>query len=66
MRLLERFHLPTTDSAPPAQLAQIALGDKKRQLDTIRLVLVPEVGKSKIYPMSVENFVRLMEEADLG
>lgn len=62
LELLNRYSLPTWDEANPQQLAKVALGDKKRQLDTIRLVVVPKVGESNIIPMPVSRFMELMSE----
>lgn len=62
LELLNQYGLPTWDEANPKQLAMVALGDKKRQLDTIRLIVVPKVGESKIVSMPVSRFMELMSE----
>ena len=61
-RMLKRYHLPTDYPGELAELAQSCLHDKKMSGDTIRLVVVPEIGSAKILPMPSEQLTALLKE----
>ena len=61
-RMLKRYHLPTDYPGELAELAQSCLHDKKMSGDTIRLVVVPEIGSAKILPMPAEQLTALLKE----
>lgn len=61
-RMLKRYHLPTDYPGELAELAQSCLYDKKMSGDTIRLVVVPEIGSAKILPMPAEQLTALLKE----
>ena len=52
---LHAYHLPTVCPFGADELAHIALSDKKRQGDTVTLVLPERVGSSRLYPISTDR-----------
>ncbi len=53
--ILESFNLPAKCDYSAEQLANCALGDKKRHGDTINLIIPEYIGKCRICPVSVEK-----------
>jgi len=56
--LLLRLGLPVTTDASPENILRILLKDKKRESDSIYLVLLNEIGKTVIRKTPVENIIR--------
>lgn len=52
--LLGRYDLPTTTDQTPEALCAIALGDKKRQGNTITLAVPREIGRCELLTIPVE------------
>lgn len=53
--VLERYGLPVSDPAPLNELIKAAAGDKKRSSDGLRLVLLNEIGSSKIHTVKLDE-----------
>ncbi len=54
-RLLRSYHLPTVCPFGAADLARVAMSDKKRAGNSITLVLPKSLGESVLYPIAVEK-----------
>ena len=53
--LLEKYGLPTACEAPLETLLQLAASDKKRDGDTLRLVLLRKIGESFVQPLEIQR-----------
>lgn len=62
VKCLERYDLPTSDSAPISELLPYCSKDKKCQSDSINYIVCEEIGVSQIRRSSFTEFCRLMEE----
>lgn len=58
--LLEKCGLPTTDPAPLPELFKNSLGDKKHLADGMNIVICPEIGKSEVVKMSVDEYEKFL------
>ncbi|MDE6731461.1 MAG: 3-dehydroquinate synthase [Oscillospiraceae bacterium] len=59
--LLEKCGLPTTDPAPLHELFKISLGDKKHLASGMNIVICPEIGKSEVVKMSVDEYEKFLQ-----
>ncbi len=59
--LLEKCGLPTTDPAPLHELFRISLGDKKHLASGMNIVICPEIGKSDVVKMSVDEYEKFLQ-----
>lgn len=59
--LLEKCGLPTTDPAPLDELFKISLGDKKHLASGMNIIICPEIGKSEVVKMSVEEYEKFLQ-----
>ena len=59
--MLTAYGLPTVCPFAAAQLAQIALSDKKRKGGSITLVLPDKVGNSRLHPVSADSLTAFFE-----
>ena len=55
VKICEKYHLPTSDAAGFAQMAQEAQGDKKTSGSKINLVLLRTIGESFILSLPLED-----------
>lgn len=62
-RLLKKYGLPAALPLSREKLAQDLLTDKKRDKNTLRVVLLDTIGRSGLHTMTAEEFVRLVNEA---
>ena len=53
--ILQRFELPTETDQSPAAICETALGDKKRQADTLTLIVPKEIGNCVLHPIPVDE-----------
>ena len=53
--LCEKYHLPVSDKATFAQMAEAAKGDKKTAGGSINLVLLNRIGESCILNLPLEE-----------
>ncbi len=53
--ILQRFGLPTETDQSPAAICETALGDKKRQADTLTLIVPKEIGNCILHPIPVDE-----------
>ena len=56
-RVLERYGLPTEDRFTKEELVQATALDKKSDGDTLRLILLRDIGKTVIYPMTRDQLL---------
>ncbi len=61
-RACRMFDLPTSTDFDPSGLAQICLGDKKRNQNQINVILLEQIGRAVIHPMPVEAFQKFICE----
>ena len=61
LAVLEKFGLPLTTSFSPEELAEAALADKKRQGDTVTLVIPTAVGKCELCKLPVSELQSVFE-----
>ena len=61
LSILQKFQLPTLTDFTPAQLASVALSDKKRAGSQITLILPREIGQCDLFPTPVEELEALIE-----
>lgn len=59
--LLIKCGLPTTDPAPLHELFRISLGDKKHLASGMNIVICPEIGKSEVVRMSVDEYEKFLQ-----
>ena len=59
--LLEKFSLPTTTAYTPKALYNSALSDKKRDGDTVNLIIPKTIGECDIYPTPVSEMLSFIE-----
>ncbi|MBE6557146.1 MAG: 3-dehydroquinate synthase [Ruminococcaceae bacterium] len=60
--LLSRLALPTTCAYTADELAKAALVDKKRQGDTVTLVLPYAIGDTRLYPIPVSSLSDFLQK----
>lgn len=60
--LLKKCGLPTSDPAPLDELFKISLGDKKHLASGMNIVICPEIGKSEVVNMSVEEYEKFLKD----
>lgn len=58
--LFRKCGLPTSDPAPLDELFRISLGDKKHLADGMNIVICPEIGKSEVVKMSVDEYEKFL------
>lgn len=54
--LLTKCHLPLTDGGPMDTLFHNSLGDKKRLSSGMNIIICPEIGRSEICSMSIDEY----------
>ncbi len=54
--LLTKCHLPLSDGAPMDTLFHNSLGDKKRLSSGMNIIICPEIGRSEICSMSIDEY----------
>ena len=59
-RLLKNFNLPTNTCVSWEDIFANSLGDKKRRGDNITIVTVPEIGKSRLLTLSLDEYKNLL------
>ena len=59
--VLQKFGLPLTTEFTPEELAEAALADKKRQGDTVTLVVPTAVGKCELCRLPVSELQSVFE-----
>ena len=59
--MLNAYHLPTKCPFGAAELAAVALSDKKRKGGSITLVLPESLGKSRLYPVPADSLTTFFE-----
>ena len=59
-RLLLQLRLPITTHAQPEDILRILLKDKKRENDTIHLVLLSEIGKATIHKTPIQRITQFI------
>lgn len=59
--LLVKCGLPITDPAPTDELFKISLGDKKHLADGMNIVICPDIGKSEVVKMSVDEYEKFLK-----
>ncbi|MBQ8356330.1 MAG: 3-dehydroquinate synthase [Clostridia bacterium] len=59
--MLKAYHLPTKCPYGAAELAQVALSDKKRKGGSITLVLPDRVGNSRLHPVPADSLTEFFE-----
>lgn len=52
---LKKYNLPVSDEAPPENLINLCLTDKKRTKGAIKLVLLKEIGSSFAHKVDIDN-----------
>lgn len=57
---LERYGLPTHTKIPLSNRIDICMSDKKRESDSINIILCSDIGKSYIEKLSVKDFYKFM------
>ncbi len=62
---LEKYNLPTSTNFNISELIGTCLNDKKRETDKINLILCNDIGKSEIKKLSIPDFYKLMEVANV-
>jgi 3-dehydroquinate synthase len=60
--LLKRAGLPVQSPVPPALLAEAMTRDKKKESDTIHLVLLEKTGSAVNYPMKTNQLEELLHD----
>lgn len=58
--VLEQYCLPTEDSFSKEEIIEATALDKKSMGDTLNFILLEEIGKSKIYPISRKELSALL------
>jgi 3-dehydroquinate synthetase len=58
---LQRFGLPTQTDHPADVLAEVALSDKKRSGDSVKLILPERIGKCRIEPTPADQLLSLIQ-----
>ena len=61
LSLFRQFSLPTDPEFTAAQLASVALSDKKRSGSSLTLILPREIGQCDLFPLPVEALETLIE-----
>ena len=61
--VLRRYGLPTQDSFTWDQVVEATALDKKSDGNTLRLILLSQIGESVIYPITREELLRAMSRA---
>ena len=61
LSVLTRFYLPIATNYTAAQLASVALSDKKRSGSRLTLIVPREIGKCDLVPIPVEELEALIE-----
>ena len=59
--LLEKFSLPTATAYTPVALYNSALSDKKRDGDTVNLIIPRAIGECDICPIPVSEMLSIIE-----
>lgn len=59
--LLTKCGLPITDPAPMDELFRLSLGDKKHLENGMNIVICPDIGKSTIVKMSVDEYQNFLK-----
>ncbi len=49
--LCQKYHLPTTDNTPIENIVRSSFNDKKSTGSAVSLIVLDEIGKSRIYPV---------------
>lgn len=62
LSLLHRFALSTSTDITPERIYFATLADKKRQGDSVDLILPKAIGNCQIVPTALEDFKKLLEE----
>lgn len=62
--VLERCQLPTHDRFTAEEIVAATALDKKSDGDTLRLILLSEIGKSVIYPITREKLLEALTAGD--
>ena len=62
LSLLRRFTLSTATDIPPEIIYAATFTDKKRQGNSVDLILPKAIGNCQIVPTSLEDFKKLLEE----
>ena len=55
LRVLTAYGLPTATTCTPAELAELALSDKKRSGGTVPLIVPTAIGHCRLVPTPVEE-----------
>lgn len=59
--VLRQYGLPTEERFTPEEIVEATALDKKSDGDTLRLILIKEIGESLIYPISREELLGALE-----
>lgn len=58
--VLERYGLPTEDGFSKEELVAATALDKKSAGDVLRLILIPQIGRSVVYPITREKLLQVL------
>ncbi|MFA5658513.1 MAG: 3-dehydroquinate synthase, partial [Oscillospiraceae bacterium] len=58
---LEKYGLKTDTSIPVSELIKSCMNDKKRESDSINIIVCEKIGVSRILKMSIPEFYKLLE-----
>ncbi len=62
LALLQKHRLPTSDPAPLPELIQNACADKKRMGDSLQLVLLESIGRSKVQAIPLAQLAEFLSD----
>ena len=62
---LEKYSLPTNTNIPLEKLCEIAINDKKSSGNSIKLVLISEIGKSFVKQIPWDGLYKFLSEGEL-
>lgn len=66
LQQVKKFDLPTHDNVPLENLIHIIRTDKKSSADKISLVILEEIGKSKIYPLAFDKLLPFLKAGGIS
>lgn len=61
--ILLKFNLPTKLNLSPLEISSELSSDKKNFSGTLNIILISEIGKGFIYPIALNEFIRLLESS---
>lgn len=56
INVLEKFRLPVVTSIPPSEIFMNSLSDKKRRGNKMTVVIIPEIGKSRLLNLTLDEY----------